>query len=347
MSTRVTWLSLEWPREGHHSGGVGRYTARLAERVKELVDLTVVTYEGAATMPGVDLVTIPTATSRLHRYYTSAWHAARVVPGTTPDVVHAHGDDFLLRTSAPIVRSFYGTSWGEAKSSTGLRRLNHAVLAGAELWAARRADLKLGIAPESVDMFRCDLVFPPYLRTSSDAPGTRRSLEPVVVFIGSFRGRKRGWMAQDAVQRLRHDRPDARLVVIGPQDDAASWAPWVEHRAGLSDSEVADVLDSAWVLASPSEYEGFGIPVLEGLDHGLRVVASPNPGSAYLRSRAAPATPLEITDDGSYPGGIRAAVERGPLSDAEIAAADELVASMAFEGSAERLVGLYDEVRRV
>ncbi|MFW6772730.1 glycosyltransferase family 4 protein [Nocardioides sp. CPCC 205120] len=338
---RVTWVSLEWPREGHHSGGVGRYTARLASRVQELVDLTVITYEGGTPVPGVALVTIPTADSRIGRYYTSAWRAARALPATRPDVVHAHGDDFLLRTSAPIVRSFYGTSWGEAKSSTGLRKANHVVLAGAELWAARRARLRLGIAPESLQMFRCQHVFPPYLRSEHTGEATR-SEGPVVVFIGSFRGRKRGWMVQEAVEALRVDDPRARLVVIGPADDAASWDTWVEHRAGLTDAQVAQVLDTAWVLASPSEYEGFGIPVLEGIDHGLRVVASSNPGSEYLQSRAEPHVPLDVVGDTGYAAALARAVERGPVvTAAERAAGSHLVSTIAAEGSAGRLVEMY------
>ncbi|MDF9715025.1 glycosyltransferase family 4 protein [Nocardioides sp. ChNu-153] len=343
---RVTWVSLEWPREGHHSGGVGRYAARLAARVQELVDLTVITYAGAAPVPGVELVTIPPAGSRVERYYTSAWRAARALPATRPDVVHAHGDDFLLRTSAPIVRSFYGTSWGEAKSSTGLRKANHVVLAGAELWSAKRAQLRLGIAPESLEMFRCQHVFPPYLRQQRTTGGTKGA-EPVVVFIGSFRGRKRGWMVQEAVEALRAEDDRVRLVVIGPADDAASWSPWVEHRAGLADSQVADVLGSAWVLASPSEYEGFGIPVLEGIDHGLRVVASSNPGSQYLQSRAEPGVPLDVVEDEAFGASLGRAVARGPVkSRPEREAGGRLVSDMAADGSPERLLSIYQEALR-
>jgi hypothetical protein len=39
---KVAWLSLEWPRAGHHSGGVGRYTYRLAAQLRDMVALTVI-----------------------------------------------------------------------------------------------------------------------------------------------------------------------------------------------------------------------------------------------------------------------------------------------------------------
>src|SRR5690606_2157714 len=150
--------------------------------------------------------------------------------------------------------------------------------------SASRATLKLGIAPESLELLGCDAILPPYFGVPA---GMREPSEtPTVAFIGSFGGRKQGSVAQAAVGELRAALGDVGLTVIGPASDAASWAPWVEHRSGLSDDEVADALRRSWVLVSPSAYEGFGIPVLEALDHGLPVVAHPNPGSTYLRSLA-------------------------------------------------------------
>jgi hypothetical protein len=69
--------------------------------------------------------------------------------------------------------------------------------------------------------------------------------------------------------------------VFGPGDDASSWSPETDHRSGARDDEVRSTVSAAWALLSPSEYEGFGIPIFEATSLGTAVVAAPNPGSIY------------------------------------------------------------------
>jgi glycosyltransferase involved in cell wall biosynthesis len=343
---RVTWLALEWPRPGFHSGGVGRYVARMARRVAQKVDLTVVTLAGAEEYPGMRFVKIPAPKGRFDRYYRSAWRAKAAVASTMPDLVHAHGDDFLLSGSTPIVRTFYGLSLSEARSSSGLRRINHYVLAGLERWAARRAVARLGIAVEAVEHFDCDGLFPPYFGASPVTP-RQPSATPTIVFIGSFQGRKQGWLAQRAVASLRRHEAwrAARLIVVGPKQDALNWEPWVQHRSGLADGEVSELLSSAWLLVSPSSYEGFGIPIVEALAHDVAVVAIDNPGSSYIRSQAEPAVPLTLTDQDGFSECVAARIAQGPgLAAEEAAAARGVVSRLTRDGSPERLVEIYAEV---
>lgn len=343
---KVTWLALEWPCAGQHSGGVGRYLQRLAERMVGLVELTAVVFEGAVAMDGVKLVTLPAPSGRLGRYYGSAWRARAAVSGTRPDLIHAHGDDFLVRKSAvPLVRSFYGSSWNEAKSSSGIRRANHVVLAGAEKIAHRRAEVRLGIAPESVDLFQCQHVFPPYLRSQQALPLRKPADVPLVVFMGSFDGRKQGHVVQRSVAAGRSQGREIRLAVIGPAADAGSWEPWVEHFSGLDDYQVSDLLSQAWVLATPSIYEGFGIPVLEALDHAVPVVAYPNPGSEYLAGLAQPGTPLTLARLHQFERAILSRLDLGPfLDESESAASAQLVNDIAELGSPKRLLSIYSDV---
>jgi glycosyltransferase involved in cell wall biosynthesis len=47
----------------------------------------------------------------------------------------------------------------------------------------------------------------------------------------------------------------------------------------VSDLELASVYQRAWIYASPSTYEGFGLPYLEAMACGTPVVATPNSGS--------------------------------------------------------------------
>src|SRR5688572_13690817 len=107
----VIWLCLEWPREQQHVGGVGRYCMRLADEIKDDVELTVVAFEGAREVPGVAFSTLPAPRGRFSRFYGAPVEARRLVSSIEADLVHAHGDDWLISKSVPLVRSFYGSSW--------------------------------------------------------------------------------------------------------------------------------------------------------------------------------------------------------------------------------------------
>ncbi len=342
---RVTWLCLEWPGGEGHAGGVGRYVYRLAQEMRERVELTVVGPANSRQLAGVEVVAMRSARSRLDRYYCLPVEARHIVAATTPDLVHAHGDDWALERHPPVVRSFYGRSWSEAMTSRGWRRWNHVLLAGLEHLSARRASIRLGIAPESVTAFRCHYLFPPLARLHTPA-ARAPTAEPSVLFIGSHQGRKRGWLVEQTVDAVQNPLGGPlRLVVVGPETDRGSWAEWVEHRSGLDDEGVRHLLAAAWVLVAPSEYEGFGIPAIEALHAGVAVITSPTPGSEYLLQQAGVEIPLLVATDDDLPRLLLQRLRHGPsLSDAERRAAHSRVHSLVSESSAERLERIYESL---
>lgn len=344
---RVLWISFEWPRDGQHVGGVGRYAYRLATELKELVELTVVTFAGASRLPGVEFIELPSPRTRFGRFYGSPWSLRVALQNRDFDVIHSHGDDWAVTMDASMVRSFYGTSWSEAKSSRGLRRWNHVVLAGIEKISARRADLALAIAPESMSAFDCKYVIPPIIGLPQDVVRTATE-GPSVVFIGSHGGRKRGWLVESAVRDASAILGvEVQLNVIGPKSDAASWSTSVLHHSGLTDAEVNAVLGSAWVLAAPSLYEGFGIPSIEALNMGMRVIASPNPGNEYFGGISDEYLPIDIVDsDSQFSRCLADRIRTGPyLTPNERRSARELVARLNRDASAERMVEIYSEAQ--
>lgn len=340
---RVLWLSLEWPKEDAHVGGVGRYTYRLAEEMRHLVDLTVLTSEGAKPLGGVKIVQTRATTSRFDRFYVTPWRLRKIAAGISFDVVHSHGDDWALSSDTPIVRSFYGTSWSEAMASSGLRRLNHIVLAGLEKVSARKSAISLAIAPESMSFFNCDRVVAPVigLPAKTSAP---RSNHPRVVFIGSFQGRKRGWLVQQAVEQMREALGSpVELYVVGPRSDKDSWETSVVHLDGLTDEEVSEAVGSAWVLLAPSTYEGFGIPTVEALNLGVPVVATSNPGNEYFRSIADEDLPLICTvrDDEFISAAVDLMKRGARLTDEQRRSAEAFVSEIKNNASPASLAEVY------
>lgn len=316
---------------------------RLAKEVRDLVDLTVVAYEGAHPLEGVQIKTLAAPRSRVARYYLTPWRMRAAVDELRPDLVHAHGDDFLLRRRGrPTIRSFYGTSWSEATTSTGLRKLNHYVLAGTELISARRADLKLGIAPESVEAFHCDLIFPPFVRRDRPVRRTPTVL-PTVLFLGSWGGRKRGWLAERAVNEAAiRLGSHVQLIVVGPEQDRRNWGAGVRHLSGLNDESVSREMATAWCLIAPSSYEGFGIPILEAFEHSLGVVASSNPGSEYIAEQGDSDLPLDLVSDDLLGQAVADRLREGPiLSPFESVSAQALVNKLAGRSSGHSLVQAY------
>src|SRR5437868_3821669 len=70
--------------------------------------------------------------------------------------------------------------------------------------------------------------------------------------------------------------PTATLIMVCTPD---SPLPGVIYYDGISNSHLAELYRQAWVYASPSRYEGFGLPYLEAMASGTAVLATPNPGS--------------------------------------------------------------------
>ena len=104
-----------------------------------------------------------------------------------------------------------------------------------------------------------------------------KTLMPSIVFVGTSGGRKRGSFLMDVFSRVvRANYPEAQLAFVGPPGPAT---PGVTYHTGVSDEELAALYRRAWIYASPSAYEGFGLPYLEAMACGTCVVATPNPGS--------------------------------------------------------------------
>ena len=111
-----------------------------------------------------------------------------------------------------------------------------------------------------------------------DEPAT----PPYALMLGTLEPRKNLPLALDALRILRRRGVDLRLVLAGGKSTLLD-VPALLRKRGLGDPEVtrtgyiddarvSALLAGARVLVFPSLYEGFGMPLLEGMEAGVPVV---------------------------------------------------------------------------
>jgi glycosyltransferase involved in cell wall biosynthesis len=197
------------------------------------------------------------------------------------DVLLAHGDSLLLPLwRKPVLRVVHGSALAEAASAASPWR--RAAQLGVYVQELVSALAQPGCVAVSRNTTRHNpfvrRVIPNGVDLAAFAPDPAAKTEfPSVLFVGTLDGRKRGRLLVEWFRdHVRPRRPDARLWVV-----SAAGAPesGVQYFPGVGDAELARLYRAAWVYASPSRYEGFGLPYVEAMASGTPVLASPNPGS--------------------------------------------------------------------
>ena len=294
---KLAMFSYRLPVDGERRGGIERAAHTLADGLaRRGHDVTVFTHDSKPESAAYDVGPLP------WRSFVDTWLGRRLTMGYLGnvlailpdyrdfDAVVMHGDSLLAPlTGRPVLRVMHGSARGEARSATSFGRylLQYGVYAQEVLTAISQSSV-VGVSESTrIDNPFVKRVVPHGVDRTIFRPDLRkRTEEPSVLFVGSMDGRKRGRFLLDrflAGVRTRH--PDATLTIVGDQGPSH---PGVEYLTGVTDSQLADLYRRSWVFASPSSYEGFGLPYLEAMACGAPVVATRNPGS------------VEVLGDGAY-----------------------------------------------
>jgi len=294
---RIAVLSYGLPARAQKRGGIERAAHTLADGLaRRGHEVVVLSHDPKPAGAAYAVAPLP------WRAFVETWVGRRVTMGylgnllaLVPsyrdfDVVIAHGDSLLLPLAGkPVVRVMHGSALGEATSASSIGR--RALQLGVFVQELATALLCRGVVGVSENTRRDN----PFVRRViphgvddrffSAAPG-EKSAAPSVLFVGALDGRKRGRFLLDAFeQTVRAAHPDATLDFVGREGPVR---PGVTYYTGISDGALAALYRRAWVYASPSTYEGFGLPYLEAMACGTVVVATRNPGS------------LEVLGDGDH-----------------------------------------------
>ena len=203
------------------------------------------------------------------------------------DVLHAHGDNYLLRGRHPQVRTFYGSAKDEAQSATSWkRRIYQTFMVVLESIGGRVADKSIGISKSTQDRIAIiSDIIPCGVDLQEFRPGPK-SKTPAILFVGTTGGRKRGKMLADIfLQEILPVFPEAQLWSVA---EKSLEGENVVNFGKVSLETLTDLYRQAWVFCLPSTYEGFGVPYIEAMASGTSVVAAPNPGAR------------EVLDEGKY-----------------------------------------------
>lgn len=249
------------------------------------------------TIDGIDVVRVPFAGSTR---YPLAPGYLRGLAGA--DLVHVHAVDFFFDATAllrPLLRRpLVATTHGGFFHTGAHGRLKRLWFAGPTRFSCRAYDAIVACGASDAALFAP--IAGDRLVTIDNGVDIgkfagRASAEPrrTIVTIGRFSVNKRLDRLLDAFAVLAGRDPRWRLELIGVPSDwdeprvraeiaARGLAEHVALHVGLSDADVACLIGRASLFASASEYEGFGIALLEGMSAGLAPVVQPNPSFRAL-----------------------------------------------------------------
>lgn len=121
-----------------------------------------------------------------------------------------------------------------------------------------------------------------------------------ILYVGTIEPRKN---LDGLLAAMRH-LPDRRLVVVGPKGWGTTDLGDATVLGALEDSDVAALMAASGVLAYPSHFEGFGLPVLEAMAQGTPVVVTKGTVPADLA--AGGGLPVDTTDPEALAGALEA-----------------------------------------
>ncbi len=184
---------------------------------------------------------------------------------------HVHGKMWHEYFPRPIALAGHFT---ESRIAPRLYR-HHPVVTLAE--SGREELVELGFRREGID------VIEPGLSAMFRPDPARRSPTPLVVAVGRLALMKRHLTIVEAVAAARREIPDLRLEIVGDGPDrgqleqgiaALGAGEWCTLRGRVDDDALVEAYQRAWLFATASQSEGWGMVITEAAACGTPSVAT-------------------------------------------------------------------------
>ena len=264
-------------------------------------------------------------------------------PGDRPLVVTVH-DLVPLRAPELLTRR------GVAFHRTGLERARRmsATLVVPTAWG--RDDLaREGVDPGLVHVAPHGVTVGPAPSPEAVEAALARIAvrRPFVLFVGTLEPRKGVADLLTAHRLLRRSRPELQLVLAGGRgwgDLPDLDGPGVVAPGSLGDPDLDALYRTAEVLALPSRYEGFGLPVVEAMARGCPVVVSDTACLPEVAGGAAELVP--VGDVGALTDALSGVLDDGGRRERLVAAGCARAGHFTWEASAVAHARAYAAARQ-
>lgn len=281
MLMKIAFFSKDLP--SNKPNGVSVQVHRLAEALCGLGhNVTVYTFSPPIEHSLYKTITISTKKSNRFVEKFIPAIAFSKIDVSSYDIIHYHGDDYLVNGSSRRVRTFYGSALMEAIYARSFLRFCRQILFYFfELISMCKKGEKIAISLPTTQCLPCvKKIIPCGVPLDKYYPNEPKTPYPSILFIGSLNSRKRGDLLLNIFKReILPILPDCILNIVG---DFYCENKNVNCLGKLSEKQLIEEYQKNWVLCSPSSYEGFGVPLIEAMACGTAVVATENAGSKTI-----------------------------------------------------------------
>lgn len=194
------------------------------------------------------------------------------------DILHYHGDDYLVNSRKRSLRTFYGSALYEALYAKNAPRFMYQGLFYIFEWiSCFHPSLKAGISTATKSALPLvKKVIPCGVPLDRYTPSNKKSKKPSILFIGDLNSRKRGkYLLKIFNNDILKKHRECMLSVVGPEP---CYGTNVKYLGNLTEDDLIAEYQKAWIYCMASSYEGFGVPAIEAMACGTAVVAVENPG---------------------------------------------------------------------
>ena len=212
----------------------------------------------------------------LHMSYTTpVWSAAPIVL-TVHDICFATNPEWFSRRDLRVLRTFVPRA---------IRRAAHVITVSQD--ARRQIVEHFGVPESKVSAIPngpgkgAEAIAPDEAGAQLAALGLDPK-RPYALAVGNLQPRKNLVRLIEAIGRVRRRGHDIDLVVVGPKHfraeevtrAAASSEGWIHVTGYVTDRQLAACYSCCAVYVLPSLYEGFGLPAIEAMAHGVPIACS-------------------------------------------------------------------------
>lgn len=186
-------------------------------------------------------------------------------------------------------------------------------------------------------------------------PGVRRDPDRIISTASSDVAMKGQRYLLEALAKLRADRPELRLTMVGKLKDGSAaqrtieqlgLTDAVEFVSGITDHELVELYNSAACAVVPSLYEGFSLPAIEAMSTGCPLVATTGGAIPEVAGPDGETCYMTVPGDSeSLAAGIRRALD-DPAGAERIGAAgrERVIHRWSWRHTAERTVAHYRDL---